>query len=486
MSALRFERVTLDYAGHRALDDVSFAIAPGEIVALIGETGSGKSSAALAAADLLPPSARVTGAIEREARAAMVFQEPLAALNPLLTIGAQVAEGLRLHRRLDRRSALREAGALLAEVGLDTDPANPRAIALGRFPHELSGGQRQRVCIAIALACNPALLIADEPTTALDPESAAQIVTLLARLARSRAMALLIVSHDLDLVKGHADRLILLDRGQIVESGALPGALALPRTARLIGHLHHVPIRTLPLYAPPVLEVRELTHAYGAHRVLDGIDLAITPGEIVGLVGGSGQGKSTLVRMVLGLDHPQSGQVLLDGEDLHRAKGTALRALRRRIQAVFQDPGASLDPRWRVGAIVGEPLGLLPARLSPPETRRRVEAALARVGLPAAAAERAPAQFSGGQRQRIALARALVVEPEVVVLDEATSALDAAVRAEMLDLIASLAAGGTAFLFVSHDLPMITGLADRVFRLHDGRLERETVEAPRPQTTAAP
>jgi peptide/nickel transport system ATP-binding protein len=464
---LAWDRVGVRYGKRRALTEFSLELVAGEVVALIGETGSGKSSAALAALGLLPEGAQCEGQVTQHGRVAMVFQEPLLALDPLMRVDRQVVEAVRAPRAGARDRALQT----LADVGL-----NPATIAR-RYPHELSGGQRQRVGIAMALAGDPAVLIADEPTSALDPQTTAQVVELLVAAARSRGMALLLVTHDLALARAHADRLVLLDAGRVVEQGPLPQALRLPSMAALMAQIEHAPDRAvMPGTCAPVLTVRGLVHGYGPQRVLGGIDLDIRAGEIVGLVGPSGEGKSTLLRLLLGLETPQAGTVMIAGHDIHRARGTALRDVRRQVQAVFQDPGASLDPQWPVERIVAEPLGLWPEPLSRTALRQRVRDALARVGLEGDMAGRYPGGFSGGQRQRIALARALVVEPALIVLDEATSALDAAVRADMLDLLAGLADSGIAFLFATHDHAMIAGLADRVWRLSDGRLLPGTVD----------
>ncbi len=458
---LTFDQVTVRYGDQIALHDFALALRAGEIVALIGGTGSGKSSAALAALGLLPESATVNGTVTRAGRVAMVFQEPLLALNPLMRVGAQVAEAIRARTRITRRAAAEQAAQVMADVGLDA------ASVPARYPHELSGGQRQRVAIAMALASDPAVLIADEPTTALDPELTGQVIALIVGAARRRGMALLLVTHDLALARAQADRVVLMQHGRAIESGPLPQALALPHVAALLERVDHVPARhTLPRVAEPVLRVRGLVHGYGTRRVLDGIDLDVAPGSITGLIGRSGEGKSTLLRLVLGLETPQAGTIEVAGIDARH------RAVHAKVQAVFQDPGASLDPQWRVSRIVAEPLRLWPDPLSRAEIAARAAAALARVGLDPDTASRAPGAFSGGQRQRIALARALVVEPALIVLDEATSALDAAVRADVIDLIAGLADSGLAFLFVTHDHAMIAGLADQVWQLSAGKLIR--------------
>jgi len=486
MSLLSIEGLTVAYGGQVAVRDVSLAVAPGEIIALVGESGSGKSTVALAAMGLLPGSATTGGRITVAGQAldrlgprdldrlrgrtvSMIFQEPLTALNPAMRIGAQVAEAIRLHGRVSRREADARAGEVLARVGLPAEVAPP-----SRYPHELSGGQRQRVAIAIAIAAGPDLLIADEPTTALDVTTQAHVLALLRRLVAEDGMGLLLVSHDLAVVAGMADRIFVMKDGALVEEGPAAGLLADPRqpyTRTLVASARHRPARAAPPESAPLLEVCGVSRRHGALLAVDDASFTVGRGETVGLVGESGSGKTTLLRTILALDPPQAGDVLLGGESIVQARGAALRRLRRNVQAVFQDPGGSLDPRHRVERIVAEPLHLLDQRIDPAERRRRVEQALGQVGLSGADADRFPHQFSGGQRQRIAIARALIVEPALVVLDEAVSALDVSVRAGILDLLADLSARlGLSYLFVSHDLAMMRHVADRLVVLRKGRI----------------
>ncbi len=507
MSVLAIERLSVRYGARIVLDDVSLQVAAGEIVALVGPSGSGKSTLAAAALALLPPSARATGTVRiggadlaamDEARlgevrgggVGMVFQDPASALNPALTIGRQIGETIARHQRLGRAAIAAEVRALLARVGLDVPP--------DRYPHTLSGGQRQRVCVAIAIAAGPALLIADEPTAALDPIAQAGIVALLAGLARERGMALLLVSHDLALVAGIADRLAVLDGGRVVEHGPARLLLDRPGSAVLADMVaaSRTPLAVRPPPAgAPLLRVAGVTRSYpvggllGRRRftALDGVDLEVARGETLAVVGESGSGKSTLARLVLGLDMPDRGEITLDGMPWRGAP----RALRRQAQAVFQDPAASFDPLQSVARIVAEPLHLLDRRPSPGERDRLVVEALAHVGLPAEAAVLRPAHFSGGQRQRIALARALILSPALVVLDEALSALDMTLRAEIVALLVRLQAElGLAFLFISHDLRLVRGFADRVLVLRRGRViehgpAEQVLTRPRDPYTAA-
>jgi len=486
MSLLSIEGLTVSYGGEPAVRGLSLSVEPGEIVALVGESGSGKSTVAFAAMGLLPKSAATSGVVTvarqelgalaprdldrlRGRTVSMIFQEPLSALNPAMRIGAQVAEAIRLHARVSRREADARAGELLARVGLPAEVAPP-----SRYPHALSGGQRQRVAIAIAIAAEPSLLIADEPTTALDVTTQAHVLALLRRLVAEDGMGLLLVSHDLAVVADMADRILVMKDGALVEEGAPAGLLASPReayTRTLVASARHAPVRTAPREGAPLLEVWGITRRHGALLAVDDASFTVGRGETVGLVGESGSGKTTLLRTILALDPPQGGDVLLGGESIVRARGAELRRLRRNVQAVFQDPGGSLDPRWRVEHIVAEPLHLLDGRIDGPERRRRVEQALEQVGLSAADADRFPHQFSGGQRQRVAIARALIVEPALVVLDEAVSALDVSVRARILDLLADLSGRlGLSYLFVSHDLAMMRHVADRLVVLRQGRI----------------
>ena len=478
--------------GHRVLEGVTLDLAPGRVTGLVGESGSGKSMTALAVIGLLPEGAAATGEVVldgtnlltlperalndlRGRRIGMIFQEPMTALNPLMTIGDQVAEVLTRHHGMGRAEALAVARARLDRVGL----AAPR-FPLTLYPHELSGGQRQRVAIAMAIADAPDLLIADEPTTALDVTTQAQILDLLAGLVRDEGMALMLITHDLAVVAGVADRVAVMQSGRIVEQGeteALFRTQSHPYTRALFAAARHQPPRVA--VAPddtPILRVEGAVRAYrlprprigaphGVLRAVDGVSLSVADGESVGLVGESGCGKSTLTRAILGLDPLQGGRILLDGAPV---TARMPRALRAKVQVVFQDPYGSFDPRWRVDRLVAEPFHLTGR---PRNWRDRVAEALAEVGIPAEAMSRHIHQFSGGQRQRIAIARALIIRPRLVILDEAVSALDVQVRAQVLDLLARLRAShGMAWLFISHDLSVVRRITDRVLVMEKGRI----------------
>jgi peptide/nickel transport system ATP-binding protein len=412
----------------------------------------------------------------------MVFQEPMSALNPLMRIGDQVTETARLHRSVSAAEARFLARETLDMVGLRGEQG-----ALERLPHELSGGQRQRVAIAMAVVLAPSLLIADEPTTALDAVTQADVLRLLQELAHTRGMGLILVSHDLAVVAQVTDRIALMHQGEIVEGGAtrqVLGRLRHPYGQAMLAAANLRPKCSEPgrEFSTPVLQVSEVVREYPRRRrtlwraamplrAVDGVCLVVHSGETVGLVGESGSGKSSLLRIILALERPQAGAVRLLGEAFSSASGTNLRRLRRCMQAVFQDPYGSFDPRWSVEQLIAEPFFLMDSPPTAAERRRKVDRVLEQVGLSSSDAPRRPHEFSGGQRQRIAIARALITEPSVIAFDEALSALDVLIRAQILGLLAELADRlKLAYLFVSHDLPVIRSIADRVYVMQQGRI----------------
>jgi len=502
---LAIDRLSVSIDGAPILDEVSLTLAAGEVLGLVGASGSGKSMLALAVLKLLPRRSRLQGSVRlvgveltgltdaelcrvRGRDVGMVFQEPMTALNPLMTVVNQVAETIRLHERVSARAARLRALEALERVGLGAVPGIER-----RHAHELSGGQRQRVAIALAIAAGPRLLIADEPTTALDVITQAEVLELLTDLVRSSGMGMILVTHDMGVVARTAERIAVMQGGRILEQAdrAQLQALAAPYSRALLAAAQleeGPPVRSAPIRhggdAPAtLLEVRDVVREYRRRsawrralplRAVDRVSLTIRAGEAVGLVGASGSGKSSLVRMILGLDAPTSGEVRVGGASWSAARGPALRGLRRRVQAVFQDPYGSFDPEWTVERLVAEPFAVLDR--APRGTLRleRVAHALEQVGLSAADAARYPHEFSGGERQRIAIARALINEPDLIVFDEAVSALDVLVRARILALLSELQARrGLSFLFVTHDLGVVRRLTERLYVMHGGRIVEE-------------
>ncbi|MER6350031.1 dipeptide ABC transporter ATP-binding protein [Streptomyces sp. NPDC001595] len=483
-----------------AVHDLDLDIAPGEIVALVGESGSGKSTTAHAITGLLPPGGRIeAGRVrfagqdlaalpEKELRAVrgagigLVPQDPAVSLNPVQRIGRQVAEVLRIHGLAARTTVHDRTLELLGRAGLP-DPATQAR----RYPHELSGGMRQRALIAIALAGDPRLIIADEPTSALDVTVQRGILDHLQALARDSGTAVLLVTHDLGVAGDRADRIAVMSKGTIVEcapAGRLLDAPTEPYTRQLLGsvpRLDAVPIAPPPppTSRPPLLRAEHLTKDFplprsagGARtlRAVDDVAVTVHRGETVALVGESGSGKSTTARLILRLLPADAGRVHFDGDDVTEARGTRLRALRRRAQLVYQNPYTSLDPRMTIADIVGEPLRAFRVADRAGRTKR-VAQLLDRVALSTAFLERRPAELSGGQRQRVAIARALALSPDLVVCDEPVAALDVSVQARILSLLAELQAEtGVAYLFVSHDLAVVRQIAHRVMVMRGGRV----------------
>ncbi|WP_328354490.1 ABC transporter ATP-binding protein [Streptomyces sp. NBC_00445] len=482
-----------------AVCDVSLCVRPGETLALVGESGSGKSTVALAAMGLLPGTARTSGRVTingtdvvsaseaelarlRGRTASMVFQEPATALDPLTRVGRQIAEVVRNHRPVSATEAAREAVELLRRVGIPEPERRASA-----FPFQLSGGQRQRVVIAMAIANSPDLLIADEPTTALDVTVQAEILDLLRELAADSGTGVLLVTHNMGVVADFADRVAVMLQGEIVETGPVEDVLLRPTheyTRRLLAAVPRLAVTEPDEVKAPVeagaavVELRDVTVDFGRGRrgvrALEDVSVTVGAGETVGLVGESGSGKSTAARVALGLVPPTSGSVALFGTDLGRTKGRARRALLSGIGLVLQDPVASLDARMSVAECVAEPLRVHRRGMTAAERRARVADVLELVRLPSKLMQRGPRELSGGQRQRVSLARALVLEPRLLVADEPTSALDVSVQRTVLEVIAELQAElGFACLFVSHDLAVVQEFAGRVVVMRAGRVEEQ-------------
>lgn len=496
---LEVRNLSASFAGVPAVKGVSFAMKRGETMALVGESGSGKSVTALSILQLLPyPRASHPGGSIlfdgqemvgtdakilrniRGNRIAMIFQEPMTSLNPLHNIEKQIGEVLLLHKGLRGAKARARILELLDLVGIP-DPAS----RLKALPHELSGGQRQRVMIAMALANEPELLIADEPTTALDVTIQAQILELLKDLQAKLGMGLLLITHDLQIVQKMADNVCVMKDGEVVERGTGQGLLDNPQhpyTQKLLAAVPSGNAPPLPENAKELIRTNEILVRFpiGKKGILgrpeyyldavDHISLTLSQGETLGIVGESGSGKTTLAMAILRL-LSSTGDIWFDGKDVRQFSGADLRALRRDMQVVFQDPFGSLSPRMSISQIVGEGLEIHHPEMSRRERTERIAEALREVDLPVNAMDRYPHEFSGGQRQRISIARALVLKPRFMVLDEPTSALDMSVQAQIVDLLRDLQARHKmAYLFISHDLRVVRALSHRVMVMQGGRL----------------
>jgi microcin C transport system ATP-binding protein len=500
---LELKDLRIAFGGQAVVHGVNLCIQPGERMALVGESGSGKSVTALSVLRLLE-SAELSGQVLwqgqdlllqspaemqriRGDEIAMIFQEPMTALNPLMTVGQQISEVLQLKKLLPRRDADARAVHLLSETGID-DPDR----RFGAYPHQLSGGQRQRAMMAMALASEPKLLLADEPTTALDASLRLQMLQLLADLQQKTGMAVLLITHDLALVRHFAHRVAVMEKGHLVEQGTLQAVFERPQhpyTQRLLssrpsraGLVDMPPGQTQPILLARQLQVRypmsvpgfkawfQKKHHFTA---LHGADFSLLPGSTLGVMGESGSGKSSLAQAVLGLI-PFEGDLSFDGQTW-QGRPARDKALRQQVQVVFQDPYGSLSPRMTVGEIVSEGLRLHQPHWTPEQTEKRVRATLAEVGLEGEGftdvLNRYPHTFSGGQRQRIALARALVVEPAVLVLDEPTSALDVTVQKQILELLKTLQkTRGMAYLLITHDVDVLRAMAHQVVVLKSGQV----------------
>ena len=498
---LRIERLALalpDGADRLyAVDNVSYELSAGEILCVVGESGSGKSMTANAVMGLLPTGVHasrgralfdgqdvlamdeISHRALRGRRIGMIFQEPMTALNPLMRVGEQIAEVFEAHGLLTPRTRKEKALALLEEVRLP----DPEA-ALRAYPFELSGGQRQRVMIAMALALEPELLIADEPTTALDVTTQAQILHLVKDLQQRHGMAVMFITHDFGVVAEIADRVCVMREGRIVEMGSAREVLDNPQHEYTRALIEAIPGDAVPpsrdeAQAKPLLSVNGLNKVYRSSGgwfqpkrevvALEGIDFTVDKGETLGVVGESGSGKSTLGRCIVGLNTPDSGEIRLNDIDLRALEGRELREHRRRIQMVFQDPYASLNPRIRVGMAIAQ--GPIANGVAKAEAMKQARELLATVGLDASAAERYPHEFSGGQRQRIGIARALALNPELIVADEAVSALDVSIQAQVLKLLDTLKKEfELSLLFITHDLRVAAQICDRLIVMQKGRI----------------
>ncbi|MDQ4137317.1 MAG: ABC transporter ATP-binding protein [Actinomycetota bacterium] len=485
-----------------AAREMNYTVKRGEVLAIVGESGSGKSSSSMALLGLLPPNARVTGSVSllgkelftadpeelrrvRGGQIAAIFQEPMTALNPVYTIGFQIVEALRSQNsQMSPDEAKQQAIELLRQVEIPQPE-----VSFHKYPHQLSGGQRQRAMIAQSISCDPVLLVADEPTTALDVTVQAEILDLLRNLHRRLDSAILLITHDMGVVADLADRIMVMKDGNVVEQGTVQDIFYRPQhpyTQQLLAAVPHLGEGNAEVterlvvaeqrHEQPILSFENVAIEYPkrgripAFRAADAIDLAVYPGEVMGLVGESGSGKTTLGRAAVGLLPIAEGKLTVAGLDISKAKPKDLKPLRRKTGIVFQDPGSSLNPRMPIGQSIGEPL-LLAEDIKGPELDRRVEALLDQVHLPRSYRNRYPHELSGGQRQRVGIARALSLTPDILVADEPTSALDVSVQARFLDLLQQLQQElQFACLFISHDLAVVDILAHRIAVMHRGKL----------------
>ena len=516
---LALENVSIAFGNKLAVDSLNLEVRPGERLALVGESGSGKTVTALSILRLLSQP-KISGSIrfqgqdllqksEHELRQirgrdiAMIFQEPMTALNPLFTIGNQIIETLQLHEGLSKKQAREKALQLIIRTGIRQPERS-----IDSFPHQLSGGQRQRAMIAMALACRPKLLIADEPTTALDMTIRARIVKALLDLQQEEiqrngdaGMAILLITHDLNLVRKFAQRVAVMERGKLVETGDTESVFANPQHPYTVKLINSIPVRNIvPVQeaAPTLLETRGLRVEYrkaangwrgifstSRHVALKGADIQLCEGETIGVVGESGSGKSTLAQAILSLIPAESGDIEFEGAPVAALSKYRQRALRARLQVVFQDPFGSLSPRQTIRQIVGEGLALHFPELDPQDQQEKIVNVLREVGLPATVLNAYPHEFSGGQRQRIAIARALILAPRVLVLYEPTSALDVSIQNQVLELLVGLQKKyRLSYLLITHDLTVVNALAHRVYVLKDGEIvesgeTEQVIERPR-------
>jgi len=489
---LSVERLCVDFATEEgwfaAVREVGFDLWRNESLAIIGESGSGKSVTAAAIMGLIDPPARIGGDIRLDGQSliamapaqrravygremSIIFQDPLTHLNPVLPVGWQIGEVCTIHGA-GRREARERALELFARVGIP-DPAR----RFGAYPHEFSGGQRQRIMIAMAMALRPRLLIADEPTTALDVTVQAQILDLLRGLREEFGMSLLMITHDLGVAAEIAERVLVMRRGEVVEEGSLRGVFAAPRhpyTRELLTDRSEEYRSPSPAEAAPLLALEKVGIRYGSFQAVKGVSAIVGKGEILGIIGESGSGKSSLASAMLRLRPCDDGSVRFRGKDIWTLDALGLRAFRRSVQAVFQDPFSSLNPRMTVERVICEPWVLNPGVVARSRWRDRAVELLEMVGLAASDLAKYPGEFSGGQRQRIAIARALALDPEIVVCDEAVSALDMTIQAQVIRLLADLRGRlGLSYVFIAHDLTLVRKFVDRVMVMKDG----EVVEA---------